>query len=143
MHKGYVYPRYDKDWYVKNNTSCLQRGAAFGLGTFATVVPFMTAFSFRSVFSLSPLRSSVSRTLAKSLIESGQAGLSVGMFLTAYCGLNNFVGVASVVTATAAGVLSGSCLSLNKPKQLPKFAFAGGGISIVMWYSTWIFQQLA
>lgn len=143
MHKGFVHPRYDSEWYRRNHTSCFDRGAAFGVASFLNVGPAMLLWHFRPLFSARPLRFPVSVLLRKVLLDSAGPSLAAGSFLGVYCSLNNWVGAASVVTACTSAALTASFLALGRPKMMPVFSLAGVAVAGSLWYGTWVLQTLA
>lgn len=141
MHKGYVAPRYSREWYDRHNSSCLQKGTAFGVATFVGTFPFMFLFHGRRFFSGGSVR--FLETMKKSVMDAGAASVSVGAFLGSYCALNNWVGSASVITAMASVGIGSGLLGLQNPKSIPLLSLGGMVVGGTIWYGTWFMQSLA
>ena len=141
-HKGGVHPRYGRDWYERHNTSCLQKGAAFGVATGIKVIPFIVLFNARRVFSGGKVLW-VKDVLGKSMVDTLSTGAAVGTFLGVYCSFNNAFGIASIWTAGVSAGMAASLFSLRRPAQMPLFFAGGAAFAGFMWMFSWQLQAMA
>jgi hypothetical protein len=77
--KGFVYPRYGKNWYKKNNTSCLEKGISFAVATSLKVAPILFLFNGRRMFTGGTVV--WGHVLKKTLFDTLSTGGAVGLFL--------------------------------------------------------------
>ena len=141
-HKGAVYPRYGRDWYERNHSSCLEKGAAFGIATGLKVLPLVLIFNARRVFTGGTVKW-LPDVLFKSLVDTGMTAVAVGTFLGSYCAMNNAYGLATIATAATSAGVAACTLAIARPRQMPGFFLGGAVFAGVVWMATWQLQALA
>jgi hypothetical protein len=133
--------RFNGAWYRAHNTSCLQKALAFGVGTALNVLPFVFAFHVRAW--VTGRRVVLRQALKATGMDTGVTGLVMFAFMGTYCSLNNVMGHASVITATASGVVGCALLGMGRERKIGQFALMGALLVPALWTFTSILKNMA